>query len=341
MERPALKTGKWLAAGCGCAGLFLLGLSLFLTLRRTALPAGPAEPAESAESPFVTAGPTSAGTALPQTESPLSSTSAPSPPATFPSQVLPEVPAREFTFPEEGRAALDALLAGQEGVSVYYQDVGSGATYEYRPFDKYPAASVVKAPYCMYVLDLVSQGRADLNQTFTYTEEWKRSGTGKIQDMPFGTVLTLRELIRYAIEESDNVAFALIRSEYPASGYRVYAEGFGLTYPEDVRNGANSQICARDAGAYLAALDQFIRSHPYGSELKAYMQNTRYPLIRSSYPIARKYGWMEGAYHDMAIVYAPHPYRLAILSDHDGGTEEDRRLFREISLLIERYSGNA
>ena len=49
---------------------------------------------------------------------------------------------------------------------------------------------------------------------------------------------------------------------------------------------------------------------------------------------------MKGAYHDMAIVYAPYPYRLVILSDHDGGTKEDLRMFREISSLIERYSGN-
>ena len=63
-------------------------------------------------------------------------------------------------------------------------------------------------------------------------------------------------------------------------------------------------------------------------------------MIRSSYPMARKYGWMEGAYHDMAIGYAPHPYRLAILSNHDEGTKEDLRMFQEISMLIERYSGN-
>ena len=333
MGRPVEKTGKWLAAGCGGAGLFLVGLALFLALRQAALPAGPAAPGLPSDT-------TPAGTVPSQTEPPLSSAGTTVSTPASSSQILPEVPVRDFTFPEEGRAALDALLAGQEGVSVFYQDVGSGATYEYRPFDRYPAASVVKAPYCMYVLDLASQGRADLNRTFTYSEEWKRPGTGKIQNMPFGTVLTLRELIRYAIEESDNVAFAFIRSAYPAAGYRAYAEGFGLTYPEDIRNGANSRICARDAGAYLAALDRFIRSHPYGPELKAYMQNTRYPLIQSSYPMARKYGWMEGAYHDMAIVYAPHPYRLAILSDHDGGTEEDRRLFREISLLIEQYSGN-
>ena len=328
MGRPAAKTGKWLAAGLGCAGLFLLCGTLVFLLGRGSVPAGPAAP------PFVAIEPGSG-----ETDPSTAGTTASSAAASYPSVQPSGDPAREFTFPEEGRAALDTLLAGYEGVSVFYQDVGSGAVYEYRSLEKYPAASVVKAPYCLYVLDLASQGRADLNQTFTYTEQWMRKGTGKIQNMPFGTVLTLRELVRYAIEESDNVAFALIRSAFPADGYRAYAASFGLTYPEDIRNGANSLLCARDAGAYLAAIDRFIRTNPYGPELKASLQRTKNPMIRSSYPMARKYGWMEGAYHDMAIVYAPHPYRLAILSNHDEGTKEDLRKFQEISMLIERYSG--
>lgn len=341
MENPTPKTskwGKWLAAGCGGAGLFLIVVPLLYTFGRSAVPAGPAAPLEI---PFVTAEPDDTGSSDPVTApKPPVSSGSPAPDPTFPTERPPEELRRDFVFPEEGRAALDALLAGYEGVSVFYQDIGSGATYEYRPLEKYPAASVVKAPYCLYVLDLASQGKADLNQMFTYTEEWKREGTGKIKDMPFGTTLTLRDLIRYAIETSDNTAFAMIRSAYPVGGYRAYAERFSLTYPEDIRNGANSLLCARDAGAYIAAIDQFIRTNPYGPELQSYMRRTINPMIRSSYPIARKYGWMKGAYHDMAIVYAPHPYRLVILSDHDGGTKEDLRMFREISELIERYSGN-
>ena len=192
MGRPAAKTGKWLAAGLGCAGLFLLCGTLVFLLGRGSVPAGPAAP------PFVAIEPGSG-----ETDPSTAGTTASSAAASYPSVQPSGDPAREFTFPEEGRAALDTLLAGYEGVSVFYQDVGSGAVYEYRSLEKYPAASVVKAPYCLYVLDLASQGRADLNQTFTYTEQWMRKGTGKIQNMPFGTVLTLRELVRYAIEESD------------------------------------------------------------------------------------------------------------------------------------------
>lgn len=97
-------------------------------------------------------------TGLRETDPSTAGTTASSAAASYPSVQPSGDPAREFTFPEEGRAALDTLLAGYEGVSVFYQDVGSGAVYEYRSLEKYPAASVVKAPYCLYVLDLASQG---------------------------------------------------------------------------------------------------------------------------------------------------------------------------------------
>ena len=55
MGRPAAKTGKWLAAGLGCAGLFLLCGTLVFLLGRGSVPAGPAAP------PFVAIEPGSGG----------------------------------------------------------------------------------------------------------------------------------------------------------------------------------------------------------------------------------------------------------------------------------------
>ena len=42
--------------------------------------------------------------------------------------------------------------------------------------------------------------------------------------------------------------------------------------------------------------------------------------------------------HDIAIVEAPHPYILIILTNLDEGTKQDIGLFESISLLVEEYS---
>lgn len=353
------KNLKRLTAGAFAAGLLAFCCLLF---QKSAVPAVPADaPVEGTAPPptaatSVSSAPTeptaTSGEGKTTDASVTSGVPTESPPA--PSVTLPYIPEnperdqppleslkREFSLSADTVAMLDAAIGAYgEGVSVYYRDLGSGTVYEYQALDKYPAASVIKAPYCMYVYSLVSQGKADLDQTFVYTEEYTQGGTGLIQKMEPGAELTLRQLLALAIRESDNIAFAMLRKAFPATGYKAFAADLGLQFPEDIRWATNSLLCARDAGMYMTAIDAFIRSDPHGPDLEYDMRRTKYPLIRSSYPIARKYGWMEGAYHDAAIVYAPHPYVLVILSDHDGGTREDRAMFADISRLIEQISGN-
>lgn len=38
-------------------------------------------------------------------------------------------------------------------------------------------------------------------------------------------------------------------------------------------------------------------------------------MLRSPWPMAKKYGSWDGALHDMAIVYSGEPYLIAVLSD--------------------------
>lgn len=336
------------------AGIFAAGLLVFccLLMRDSSAPAVPADVPVPQTTRGPETGPATSQTAAVSTAEPT--TSAIVPTAAAPTVPLPSIPEdlerdqppleslkRDFSLSADTVAMLDAAIGAYgEGVSVYYRDLGSGAEYEYRALDKYPAASVIKAPYCMYVYSLISQGKADPDQTFVYTEEYTQGGTGLIQKMELGTELTLRQLLALAVRESDNIAFAMLRKAFPVSGYKAFVADIGLQFPEDIRWAANSLLCARDAGIYMTAIDRFIRSDSHGPDLEYDMRRTRYPLIRSSYPMARKYGWMEGAYHDAAIVYAPHPYVLVILSDRDGGTREDRAMFADISRLIEQVSGN-
>ena len=102
----------------------------------------------------------------------------------------------EFAFTKEQIRELDTLIkSGGTGISVFYKDLSSGYTYTYNSEQKYFIASLIKAPYCMYIYDLASQGKCDLNKSYTYAARHKAGGTGKIQDMSVGTSFTLEELI--------------------------------------------------------------------------------------------------------------------------------------------------
>ena len=241
----------------------------------------------------------------------------------------------EFTFTKEQIKELDALVKSCGiGVSVSYKDLNSGYTYTYNGEQKYFIASLIKAPYCMYIYDLVSQGKCDLNKRYTYEARHKAGGTGKIQDMRVGTSFTLEELIGYAIKSSDNVAMNILKENFSVEGYRAYAKGLGLKYPEDIKYGTNGNITAIDAGIYIEAINEFIHHNIYGTRLKSHMLSTRNSMIIASYPVIRKYGWADASFHDMAIVEAPYPYLLSICTNHDG----DYSAFKKISQLIEEYS---
>ena len=241
----------------------------------------------------------------------------------------------EFTFTQEQIKALDTLIKScGDGISVFYKDLNSGYTYTYNGEQKYFIASLIKAPYCMYIYDLASQGKCDLNKRYTYESRHKAGGTGKIQDMSVGTSFTLEELIGYAIKYSDNVAMNILKENFPVEGYRAYAKGLGLKYPEDIKYGTNGNITATDAGIYIEAINNFIAHNTYGHRLKSHMLSTRNPMIIASYPVVRKYGWADASFHDMAIVEAPYPYLLSICTNHDG----DYSTFKKISQLIEKYS---
>lgn len=240
-------------------------------------------------------------------------------------------------FNEEDIAEIDAVVKKYgEGVSVYFEDIDSGNVYTYNQDEKYFIASLIKAPYCMYLYELASEGKCSLDQTFLFEEKHKREGTGKLKNMETPMVLTMRELMSYAILYSDNTAMKILLNDYPYTGYTEYAKKLGINNIEDVKYVVNGDICARDAGVYIRAIYNFIETNPHGEKLKNDMMKTTNPMITSQYPIARKYGWADLSFHDFGIVYAPHPYVIAICTNKDDGREEDYKLFREITSILEK-----
>ncbi len=250
---------------------------------------------------------------------------------------------REFSWTAAQEAELNNMISGFGGqCAVVYQDLKSGYTYTYNADTAFFAASIVKAPYCMYLLDLASQGKCNLNDTIAYTADIRADGTGKVKDSPYGTTFTVQQLIEYAIRYSDNAALRMLRSKYPADGFRDYAKNIGIQNVAALSNITGANINARDSAVFMQAIYTFIETNQtYGPLLRQYMTTTRNPMFTSSYDLIRKYGWSDKSFHDTAIIDAPNPYILVFLTDHEDGTKEDFAMFRTLSKKVEAYSGQA
>lgn len=254
----------------------------------------------------------------------------------------------------DGKQMDPELLARLRGVcspykfemSFYYKDLVSGYSIEYRADEIYQTASVIKAPYVKYLLT----SGVDLTKTLTMTN--KQGGSLHIDEQPLGTKFTVKELMEYAIRYSDNTAYYMLNEEFGFEGFNDYAKSLGIA-----SNAANNltlmfpkprfgYLSARDAGLYFEDIARYIEQ---GSEnakmLKGWLTSTTVEgmladALGKTYDVAHKYGLQDlgnaysRAYHDAAIVYAPQPYVLTILTTMEAGDAADKA-FSNVAALID------
>lgn len=255
----------------------------------------------------------------------------------------PESGSNPESSPESGGATAPETEIRHRNISLFFEDLSSGYTLGYNSELKYFTASLIKAPFCTYLYTLADKGELDLEEAITIEYSQLREGTGKISKMPFEDFpisLSVSELIEQAIRNSDNTAMDALKRRFGVAGFTEYATKLGLNYPEDIKEITNGSITAIDANIYIKAIYNYIQNGKHGYELKDHMSRTVNPLIVSSYPVIRKYGWTPNALHDMAIIDAPHPYLVTICTDGGMGNSSDYRLYRRLSEKLQEFHDN-
>lgn len=230
-------------------------------------------------------------------------------------------------------------------ISLAYCDLETGFRIMLNPDKHYYSASVIKAPYMLYIYRLVLAGKADLEQTVTYTEKYRREGTGVLKNTEYGKDYTVEELIGFCLEESDNSAFAMLKELFPEEGYEQFAASLGTVHAEDSKAKGGPQICCESALTFSRAIYDFIEEkNPCSEKLFDHMTNSRNAMIYGGdgSEVVRKYGWYGGFFHDMAIVYGEKRYLLTIMTNLDMLEIDSREygIFRDISLLFAEYSAS-
>ncbi|MDE6762290.1 MAG: serine hydrolase [Oscillospiraceae bacterium] len=230
-------------------------------------------------------------------------------------------------------------------ISLAYCDLETGFRIMLNPDTHYYSASVIKAPYMLYIYRLALAGKADLEQKLTYTEKYRREGTGVLKNMEYETEFTVEELIGYCLEESDNSAFAMLKELFPEDGYEQFAASLGGVHAEDAKAKGGPQICCESALTFSRVIYDFIEEkNPYSENLYTHMTNSRNAMIYGGdgSEVIRKYGWYDGFFHDMAIVYGKKRYLLTIMTNFDLLEIDSREygIFKDLSLLFAEYSAS-
>ncbi|MBN8201492.1 serine hydrolase [Bacillus sp. NTK034] len=203
-------------------------------------------------------------------------------------------------------------------ISIYYENLSTGEKYSYNSSKIRPAASTIKLPLALFVYDLASKGKINLNEKLTYRSHHYYGGSGVIQNDRVGTSYTIRDLLKKCIVYSDNIAFIMLREKVGKSNFINYAKSLGgkTVYPSGM-----NVTSANDLSVYLKKVWNFAEKNPkYGNELLNLLANTAYketiaPGLASN-KVAHKVGYIpkDLIYNDAAIIMDDQPYILVIMT---------------------------
>ena len=219
--------------------------------------------------------------------------------------------------------------------SFLYQDLYSGFTVSYNEDAPIFTASSIKAPAMIYLYEKASQNEVDLNEELIYTNNFYHGGSGILQNKPQNTSYKVGELIKYAIEESDNIAYAMLMNRYERKNILNFWTALGTKsiFTLDTIWGVTS---AKDASIYMGELYRFYQTNEtYGKTLMEYFKGAKWKLLsdkNGNFNTANKGGWSGTAIHDIAIVFDKNPYLLIVMSNT--GESNYFYLFQNTSKIV-------
>lgn len=213
-----------------------------------------------------------------------------------------------------------------------YKDIYTGFSVSYNENQNIFTASTIKAPKDIYIYEMASLGKINLDEELTYTASYYNTGTGILKDKPVNGKYSVRELVEYSIVYSDNVAHNMLMDKYGRSNMLLFWKDKG-TKAIFTENSNWGVLNASDASIYMEELYNFyLNNNEYGLELlnNFFNAKTKFITSRNGYKVANKSGWSGSAIHDVAIVFADNPYIVVGLSNL-GNTDEYGNYFNKVS----------
>lgn len=206
-------------------------------------------------------------------------------------------------------------LAGEykNNLAVYCKNLNSNEIYELNLDNYYFAASISKVPLSMMALDEAYKGNISLEQTIRFRESDREGGTGVLYYLDSIPDITVREAVKLAIVNSDNIAHNMLIRFLGRS-----ATDYMREINNDYEIPYGNYTTARQVSVALNRLYYNEENNPYYDELIQYMKETQFHDRLDKYLpneiVAHKIGSYSRYYHDIGIIYGKEPYILIILT---------------------------
>ncbi|CCY89450.1 copper amine oxidase-like domain-containing protein [Mycoplasma sp. CAG:956] len=203
-------------------------------------------------------------------------------------------------------------------LSVKFVDINSNYTFSYNESKVYYAASTIKMLDAIYIYENALEGNIDLDTTKKYTKNFKVLYSAGLEKHKIGDMISLRDLVKYAITVSDNSAHQMLVDYIGFTNLKKYGNSLGAK--NTLIGGDNfGQIDTNDSIAYLTELYKFINDNSaLSKELKSYFIESDENFLKdeeNEIEAATKYGEYGNTFHNNGIVYTKNPYLISILTN--------------------------
>ena len=229
---------------------------------------------------------------------------------------------------------LEAITREMETIpghtGLYYKNLTTGFEYSVRAEETFLAASVIKFPVLLHVLDRAAGGEISLSDKLT-VENWEKvPSCGGLNQFTDAVTADIRTLCRLMIVLSDNTATnKLIRfcgmeecnRAFRAMGLEKTVLNRLLFDYEAAQRGFQNYICPKEIGMLLERLykKEFVSADmsQYAVDILLDQQiGHKLEGKLTGVPVAHKTGEDDGLSNDVGIVFAKEPFVICF-AGHD------------------------
>lgn len=249
-------------------------------------------------------------------------------------------------------------FAGKAGLVV--ADLDGQVLYALNPDRAFPAASTIKVPLLIRMLELAQAGQVDLGACVVMQDADRVPGSGVMHELQGGLALTWLDVLTLMIIVSDNTATNLVIEKLGVNAFNAWLDAHGWTstrligklqLPPEQRNeaqrrGERNRTTPREQ---VQMLQQLASGHLLDAQhtetALAILSRQQYrdligrrvPRVNEAdllYRLCSKSGELNGVHHDVGILYTPRPLVIALLSE--GGLDvREHPENRDILLLAD------
>lgn len=253
---------------------------------------------------------------------------------------------------------LDTLSARYPGrVSIYLKDLHSNRSWVHNPDDLFPAASLIKVPIMIAAFYRIRDGGLSLDDTLTITRRNRVGGSGSLKWRPDGTRLTVREVLTFMINESDNTGTKMmlerlgidyVQQQFPRMGLLytgIYEEGMSI---KGGRVMHENYTTAREMEMLMEKIYRGEAVDKQSSELMMEILKKKKAVASRlakgmplNWEIAHKTGLLRQACHDSAIFLTPNgDYAITVLTGQNPSYSQAKNFITKLAhITFENYAG--